>query len=232
MKTVAKGLAALKAKQEEEAAKAAERDRPRADWLTKIFPKDVDPVKVVFLQELNEDSPNYNEENGLGTAIVEHTAPGAQGFKRRATCTIESEGQCYACEKHAENYREGWKQKSNFYINVSVEGHDGAFVLSRNFNSTFVQALIGEAEDEPSITDAVYRLSKTGSGKQTQWLFKRLKEEPWDVSGIKPWNLEEAVFHDIPYEKQPEFYGAVYSPEKPDEAFENPSTSEDVTPEW
>lgn len=228
------GIKALKAKQAEEAEKAAARNRPRANWFTKPFPKETgNPVKVQFLQELDAEDPGYDEKKGLATAVVEHQAPGGQGYKRRATCTIDTEGRCYACEKHQQNYQEGWRQRTNFYVNVSIEGQEGAFVLSRNFNSSFVEDLIQEQEDEGSIVNAVYRIKKSGEGPQTKWTLKRLKDEdPWDVSGIEPWNIQETVVHDIPYEEQEKFYGAVYKPEAPEEAFDTEKDKSNVADEW
>lgn len=211
------GLAGLKKYQQEQQEKAEARDRPKAEWFTSVFPKKTgDSVNVVFLQELDQGADNYDAEKGIGFIEVEHHGPGKDGFKRRANCTLESEGQCYADERHSasyktvDDYKGDWKQRSNLYINVAVEidGEWKPFVLSRNANSTFTEALIQEAIDEGSITNSVYRINKTGSGTKTQWLPKRLpKVEMPDVSGLQVFDINETVLRHIPYEKQPEWYG-------------------------
>lgn len=222
--SVISGLAGIKKFQEEQAAKAAERERPKAEWLSSVFPKKTgDVIEVRFLQELDADMTNYDEKRGVGFIAVEHQAPGPDGYKRRAKCTIE-DGECYACERHKADYQAGWKQRQNLYVNVLLK-HDGeekVYILSRNANSTFVAALVQEAIDEGSITDAMYRITKTGSGTQTQWMPKRLpKAALLDDSKAEVFDLHTAAVRDVEYAKQPEYYGAVFSeaaPAKDDEA--------------
>lgn len=217
MSNLKKGLAAIKAYQEEQKAKAEAANRPKAAWFSSVFPKELgDTVEVLFLQELDEDSENFNAERGQGIIAVEHTAPGPDGYKRRGLCTLESDGQCYACERHSarvEADKGGWRQRQNLYINVAVKvkGEVKVFVLSRNANSSFTDSLVQEAVDEGSITNAMYRITKTGSGTQTNWLLKRLpKAELLDVSGVECFDLEETAIRSIDYDKQAEYYGAVY----------------------
>lgn len=231
-----KGLAGIKKYQEDQAAKAAERDRPKADWLSKVFPKETgDVVEVMFLQELDEDMENYDAEKGIGFIEVEHHAPGPDGYKRRATCTLV-DGDCYACERHKADYSAGWKQRQSLYINVAVKHKDGTvkpYILTRNANSTFVQALIQEAIDEGSITNSVYRITRTGSGPQTQWIPKRLpKTVLFDLSGVEPFDISVTALRDIPYEKQPEWYGEVSSSSDDSASDSRDSGSSSADAEW
>lgn len=208
------GLAAIKKFKEEQAAKAAERERPKAEWLSSVFPKKTgDVLEGRFLQELDVDMENYDESRGVGFIAVEHQAPGPDGYKRRAKCTID-DGECYACERHKADYKAGWKQRQNLYINflAVVDGEPKVFILSRNANSTFAESLIQEAIDEGSITNSMYRITKTGSGTQTQWLLKRLpKAELLDDSKVEVFDLNASAVREVEYAKQPEYYGAVYS---------------------
>lgn len=209
-----KGLAGIKQFKAEQDAKAAERDRPKAEWLSSVFPKKTgDVIEVRFLQELDADMTNYDEARGVGFIAVEHQAPGPDGYKRRAKCTID-DGACYACERHKADYKEGWKQRQNLYINVLLT-HDGEtkpYILSRNANSTFANALVAEAIDEGSITDSMYRITKSGAGTQTQWALKRLpKATLLDDSKVEVFDLDESAVREVEYEKQAEYYGAVYS---------------------
>jgi hypothetical protein len=218
---VVKGLASIKKHQAEQQEKAAAGGKKFPEFLYRVFPKVVgNEVVVRFLQELDPDMDNYREDRGIGLIAVEHEA-GAEsketeapkkGFMYKALCTAADDGECYACAKHKENYKGGWRPKQNLYINVLVEvdGEKKVFVLSKNANSSFVQSLIQEAVDEGSITDANYRITKTGDGTTTQWLLKRLKGEPLDDSSAELWDLENEVLKDIPFEDQAEFYGKAH----------------------
>lgn len=214
MGSLLKGLAAIKANQEEQAARAAERERPKGEWF-KWPNKTTTTATVRFLQELDEGATNYNPDRGLGIIAVEHQAPGPEGYKRRGMCTGDTEGQCYACERHSANYQEGWRQRQNLYINalVQFEGSDEkkVVILTRNANSTFAHALVEEAVDEGSITDANFKITKVGQDTGTQWLLKRQKGDPFDDSDVEVFNLEETAIRNVPYEKQSQYYGAVYS---------------------
>ena len=64
-----KGLAAIRQLQEEKKAQEEARNRPKADWFK--FPKGTDSVVVRFLQELDEASPGFNPEAGVGLVEVE-----------------------------------------------------------------------------------------------------------------------------------------------------------------
>lgn len=204
-----KGLASIKANQQAQQERAEAGNRPKAEWFK--FPKGVQNVTVRFLQELDPEMENYREDRGVGFIATEHNAPGDQGWKRRGLCTID-DGECYACERHKMNYKEGWRQKQNLYINVLADIGEGLkpYVLTRNANSAFSQSLIEEAVDEGSITNANYRITKTGEGTTTQWLLKRLKDEPFDDSKVEVHDLDATAVREVEYEKQAEYYGAVY----------------------
>jgi len=215
---VVKGLAAIKRHQQEQAEKAKRGDFPNMFY--SVFPKVVgNEIVVRFLQELDPDMANYREDRGIGVIAVEHQSGALKegeeapkrGFMYKAVCTA-GEGDCYGCERHKENYKGGWRPQQHLYINVlaEVDGELKTFVLNRSANSSFVQSLIQEALDEGSITDANYRITKTGDGTQTQWLLKRLKGEPLDDSEASVWDLETQVLKNIPYEEQAEFYGKAH----------------------
>lgn len=234
-----KGLASIQANQKAQQERAEAGNRPKADWFK--FPKGQTSVVVRFLQELDPEMRNYREDRGVGFIETEHNAPGPDGWKRRATCTISEEdgGECYACERHKQNYKEGWRQKQNLYINVLTDLGDGekVYVLTRNANSGFTQSLIQEALDEGSITDANYRITKTGEGTTTQWILKRLSpaNNPLlDDSKVEVFDLEKTAVRHVEYDKQSEYYGAVYQEDSAPAASSTPraaavSTADD---EW
>lgn len=217
--TVKTGLAALREYQDEQKRRAAERDRPKADWMIwtshgeKGKGSSVDTVIARFLNDWNEDTPLF-KANGAPILAVEHQAPGDKGFQRRALCTLDTEGQCFACERHAlrlEEDKGGWKQRTNFYINALVDFGDvqKVVIMSRNANASFVSDLLQELEDEGDISEANYRVKVTGDKTTTKWGLKRQKEA-FDVDGVVAYNLEEMALRAIPYDKQFEYYSAVY----------------------
>lgn len=204
------GLAAMKQrkKEREEAA-----NRPKANW----FSPTAEGVKVRFLQELDDASPNYNADNGLGIIAVERVSP--YDFKRRAVCTLETEGKCYPQEWHEEGqrtkldkngdeYKGGWRQQTNFYISVLAErdGKTQVEILRRNFNNSFVDDLMEIAEEDGTITEQTFIVKKRGSGTQTTWTLKPSRDGELEVGDAKPYNLEEVALRHVPYDQQPAFF--------------------------
>lgn len=218
---IVKGLASIKRHQTEQEAKRAAGGKDFPQFIYKVFPKVVgNEIVGRFLQELDVEADNYREDRGVGFIAVEHEAGAADkdsdkpktGFMFHALCTMDDEGQCYGCERHKNNYKGGWNIKQNLYINflTEIDGEKKVFVVSRSANSSFVQSLIQEAVDEGSITDANYRITKTGEGTTTQWLLKRLKTEPLDDTDVTLWDLDNQVIKDVPYAEQAAFYGQAH----------------------
>jgi hypothetical protein len=65
--------------------------------------EDGESVKIRFLQELDPDSPSYNEKSGLGFIAVEHTNP--KDYRRKALCSMDDQGKCWGCEQHRKDYK-------------------------------------------------------------------------------------------------------------------------------
>lgn len=214
--SVITGLAGLRAKQQEQAEKEAARNRPKAEyfsWKENSKATNPDAILVQFLQELDPSANGYDEEKGLAVAAVEHEAPGPKGYLARALCTIDSEGQCYACERKKADYQEGWKTKTNLYINALVDyngkGDPKPVVISRNFNQSFAQQLMDVAVEDGSITDTVFKITRHGSGTQTVWVLSATKQTLWNTD-VEVHDLKETVLRDISYDKQPEYFGRVW----------------------
>jgi len=215
MSNVKKGLAALKQFKQDQEERIAAASRPKANWFS--FPdKRTNVATVRFLQELDEDADNYNADRGLGALIIEHLSPNPDFRKqKRASCTADTEGHCYGCERHAEDRKAGWGQKSSLYINVLYSFDEDEApkvgVLKRNFNSSFVTQLIDEAAEENTITDANFRITRSGDGPTTQLTLKKLspaKVAPFDDSKAEVFNLEQTVLYNIAYSDQPKYYGS------------------------
>lgn len=222
------GLAGIKKYKEQVKAKEEARNRPKAEYLSSIYPGNAknksglgDVVVGQFTQELDKGSANYDPEKGIGLLLTEHEPPGRDGFKRRADCTdpeAEDADDCYACTVKKTDFvkdaPEGnWKTKTNLYINfaVLVDGEPKVFVLSRNASSGFFDQILQEIEDEGSLLTTSYRITKSGSGTTTTWTLKAVKDEMFDTSGLENFDLKETVQRAIPLDEQAAYYGAVYS---------------------
>lgn len=212
---IVKGLKKISAHLDAEEAKFANRsnadgeDRPKIKWFGL---KDKEAVKVIFLQEMDEDSENYSEKNGLGFLAVEH-AP-SDLFPRRATCTIEEEGACFGCEKHREDYKAGWKQKTKLYINVLVDPMNGeepyVAVLSQgNGPKSVTPHVIEQATEIGTITDKWFKIKRNGSGQtDTAYLLTPLGAHDKNVEDYEVFDLDYAV-RNVPYAMQEaHFFGS------------------------
>ena len=76
-------------------------------------------AKIRFVNELDSDSANYNEDRGMAVVVSEHTNP--KDYKRKAACTQESEGRCFGCEMARKEPKSGWRARLRFYTNVLVD---------------------------------------------------------------------------------------------------------------
>lgn len=203
---IVKGLKKISAHLDAEEAKFANRssdgeERQKIKWF-KL--NDKEAVKVIFLQEMDEDSANYSEKNGLGFLAVEH-APNDL-FPRKAICTIDEEGACLGCEKHREDYKAGWKQKTKLYINVLVDnGVDEPFVavLSQgNGPKSVTPHVIEQATEIGTITDKWFKIKRNGSGQtDTSYLLTPLGQHDKNLEDYEVFDLDQAVRH-VPYSQQ------------------------------
>lgn len=186
-------------------------DRIKARWVS------VDPdssVKITPLQELDVDSPNYSEKNGVAKFYLEHSHP--DNFKKKAQCTIE-EGSCYGCENN-------WYQKVVLYINVLVDdGNEPAYpaVWSRGVGKNSVaKQLLDIASDEDfgnTITDKSFKLNREGKGSDSSYTLVQLpKPLVKNVEDFEVYDLEKVVFYVSP-ERQEAYYndGKTADAEKP-----------------
>lgn len=201
---IVKGLKSINDYNDAQEAKKKERDRPKTVWF-KI--DDKQSVDVIFLQELDEDSPNYSAKNGLGFLAVEHTNP--SDFKRKAICTMDDEGHCYGCERHREDYTLGWKQKTKLYINVLVK--DGtnepyvAVLSATTSGQAITPTLIEYAGDDGTITDKWFSIKRNGEKTETSYTLRAKKEHGLNVEDYDLFDLEQVV-RQIPYEQQEAHY--------------------------
>lgn len=214
---IVRGLKNINRHVDAEEAKYANRgeDGPKTKWFKLA---DKQSVKVVFLQELDEESERYSEKNDLGFLAVEHKNP--KNFMRKALCSLDDEGACFGCEKHDENWKAGWKQKTQLYINVLVDDGDEPYVavLSQgNGPKSITPTLLEYAGDDGAITDRWFTIKRTGSGQtDTSYTLRAGKEHDVDVESFELFDLTKVV-REIPYAEQEAHY---FGGEQRDEAAE------------
>lgn len=202
--SIVKGLKGINARIEAAEQKSSG-DGVKTEWFGL---KDKQAAKVVFLQELDEDSPNYSSKNDLGFIAVEHSNP--ENFKRKALCTIDDEGACWACEQHRKDYKAGWKQKSRLYVNVLVideNGNEEVKVLSQGLSAKQITpALIEQAGEMGTITDKFFKIKRNGAGfNDTSYVLTPLAAHDKDVESYELFDLEKVVRH-VPYDQQAAHY--------------------------
>jgi len=195
---------------------ASSGDGSKARW---VKLDDAESVKIRFLQELDPDSPHYNEKNGLGFIAVEHTNP--KDYKRKALCTIDDQGKCWGCEQHRKDYKAGWKGRSRLYINVLVDdGKEEPYVaiLSQGSSGkTITPTLIEYAGEMGSISNLMWRIKRTGTKTDTSYTSIPLAkdEAPFDSSGLELYELEKVAVRDLPYTEQEAFFNGESGEDEP-----------------
>lgn len=201
---IVKGLKNINTFNEEVAARKEAASRPSTNWF-KIEPNQT--VEVAFLQELDPDSPRFSEKNDLGFLAVEHVNP--DNWKRKAVCTTDDEGACYGCEKHKEDWKAGWKQKTRLYINVLVNDGTNEPYVAVLSQSTSGQAitptLIEYAGDDETITEKWFAIKRTGEKTETSYSLRQKKEHNLNVEDYELFDLEQVV-RQVPYAQQEAHY--------------------------
>jgi hypothetical protein len=185
--------------------------RPDIEWFSLKGKKT--PIFIQFLQELDEESPKYDSSRGKALFLLEHVSP--FDFKRRGECSLEAEGQCFACEKNkdepflkigGEDIKYPWAQKTNIYIYVIDD--DGVIkVLSRGAYSSFVNKMIDYVGDEGegALTGNTFKITK-GPTKNSAWELSTTKQKLEIPSDIELPDLSAGVGRKIKYDEQKRFY--------------------------
>lgn len=179
-------------------------DRPKAKWVSL---KDGESVKLVFLQEFDNTSPNFSEKNGGLLINLQHQSP--DDWQKQATCTAD-EGFCYGCQQ-------GWRQKMVLYVNVLVDDNSNepyVAVWSRALSSkSITQVLLDMAADSDfdcSISDKTFKFSRTGKTKDdtTYSLAPLPKPHGLNVEDYELYDLSQVIFKVNP-ENQEKYYTGV-----------------------
>ncbi len=201
---IMKGLKAME--QAIDKPRITEGTGPKVRW---VKMDDGQAVKVRFVNELDADSPNYDEDRDLAIVVSEHTNP--KDYKRKAVCTMDSEGRCFGCEMARKEPKSGWRARLRFYTNLLVDdGMEDPYVavwsqgVSKQsaFNNVREYAL-----ETGSVSNLNWKLKRQGTGTDTTYVLlpSAPDTEPFDWSGIEAYNLEKVV-RELPYAEQESFY--------------------------
>jgi len=179
---------------------------PKVKWLKLA---DGQSVKIRFIEELDEDSANYNADRGLALVVKEHTNP--KDYKRKAVDTMETEGRDWAEEMHRKDPKAGWRARLRFYCNVLVDdGIEAPYVAIWNMGiskqSSF-NTIREYALETGSISNVLWKLKRNGQGTETNYtLIPNVPDsEPFKWDGYEFFNLDKVV-REVPYPEQEAFY--------------------------
>jgi hypothetical protein len=202
----------LKAMESLDRPTASAGDGTKVRWL-KL--EDGQSAKVRFVNELDEDSPNFDKARDVAIVVSEHTNP--KDYKRKAVCTQDSEGRCFGCEMARKEPKSGWRARFRFYTNLLVDdGLESPYVAvwsqgvgkQSAFNTLREYAL-----ETGSISNRTWRMKRQGSGTDTTYIL--LPGDPdtdkHDWAGVEPFNLEKVV-REVTYVEQESFYLGFDSP--------------------
>jgi hypothetical protein len=204
--SIVKGLKNIGAHVDAEEAKFNKSgDGEKSRWF-KI--NDKQSVKVIFLQELDEESENFSKKNDLGFLAVEHVNP--KNWRRKAVCTMSDEGACYGCEQHRKDWKAGWKQKTRLYINVLVDDGENdpyvAILSQGNGPKSVTPHIIEQAGEIGTITDKWFKIKRTGAGAtDTSYILTPLGAHDKNVEDYELYDLEAAL-RQVPYAEQAAHY--------------------------
>jgi hypothetical protein len=181
---------------------------PKVRWLKLA---DGQSVKIRFIEELDEDSANYNEERGLALVVKEHTNP--KDYKRKAIDTTDTEGRDWAEEMYRKDPKgnAGWRGRLRFYCNVLVDdGVEAPYVAIWSMGVSKQSAFntIREyALETGSISNLSWKLKRNGQGTETSYTLipTAPDQEPFNWNSVRPFPLESAL-NKVPYAEQEAYY--------------------------
>ena len=166
-------------------------------------------AKIRFVSELDTDSANYNEDRGLAVVVAEHTNP--KDYKRKAACTMESEGRCFGCEMSKKEPKAGWQRRLRFYANVLInDGTEDPYIAvwSQGISKQSAFNTIRDyALETGAISNVEWKLKRNGQGIETNYTLIPTKPdtEPYTWGENEVFNLEKVV-REVPYPEQENFF--------------------------
>jgi len=164
---------------------------------------------IRFVEELDADSPYFDASRGEAVVFAEHTNP--KDYKRKAACTMESEGRCYGCEMARKEPKSGWRSRLRFYCNVIIDdGTEDPYVAvwSQGISKQSAFNTIREyALETGSISNLEWKIKRNGQGTETSYTLLPTKpdSEPYAWGNVEAFDLEKVV-REVAYAEQENFY--------------------------
>lgn len=166
-------------------------------------------AKLRFVEELDNESAHYDDARGLSVVIAEHTNP--KDYKRKAACTMDTEGRCFGCEMARKEPKSGWRSRLRFYCNVLVDdGLEDPYIAvwsqgvskQSSFNTIREYAL-----ETGSISNLQWKIKRNGQGTETNYTLIPTSpdSEPFAWGEYELHNLEKVV-REVPYPEQEAFF--------------------------
>ena len=188
-------------------------ERKTESFAKRVKLEDGQAVELRLINEMDEDSPNYSPERGLAGVIRQHSNP--QNWQKKAECTMDGEGRCWACEQAQATGDKAWRWKNRFYINALVDDKINdpyvAYLDLATWRNNVYETIKDRFLDDGSISDVVWKYKRSGTGlSDTTYLFqiKSVDSKPFDwPEDLEPYDLESLV-PTIAYADQADFYGA------------------------
>jgi hypothetical protein len=165
--------------------------------------------RVRFLDDLDESSDTTLNGAGIAVMVEEHTSP--KDFRRKALCTKDEEGRCWACEQAISKPRTGWGKRGRVYMNVLAnDGREEPYiaVFSMGINRSPVFETLKETFiDDGSIANREFRMKRSGEGTNTTYILRDLgiDAEPFAFNDYERFDTETIVRH-VGYDAQESFY--------------------------
>jgi len=172
-------------------------------------------AKIRFVEELDSDSANFSEDRGLSVVVAEHTNP--KDYKRKAVCTIDSEGRCFGCEMARKEPKSGWRSRLRWYGNVIIDdGTEAPYVAvwSQGISKQSAFNTIREyAIETGSISNLEWKIKRNGQGTETSYTLLPTKpdSEPYTWGTVEAFDLDKVV-REVKYEEQDSFYFGMDTP--------------------
>ena len=176
---------------------------------------DSQSAKIRFVEELDSDSANFSEDRGLSVVVAEHTNP--KDYKRKAVCTIDSEGRCFGCEMARKEPKSGWRSRLRWYGNVIIDdGTEAPYVAvwSQGISKQSAFNTIREyAIETGSISNLEWKIKRNGQGTETSYTLLPTKpdSEPYTWGTVEAFDLDKVV-REVKYEEQDSFYFGMDTP--------------------
>jgi hypothetical protein len=172
-------------------------------------------AKIRFVEELDSESANFSEDRGLSVVVAEHTNP--KDYKRKAVCTIDSEGRCFGCEMARKEPKSGWRSRLRWYGNVIIDdGTEAPYVAvwSQGISKQSAFNTIREyAIETGSISNLEWKIKRNGQGTETSYTLLPTKpdSEPHTWGDIEAFDLDKVV-REVKYDEQDSFYFGMDTP--------------------